>query len=134
MGRKKRDDIRDGGVTVADQTAETPVAEVATGPPTDPQAAPKQRPATSFAAMSDRTTRIEVAVWARQVKVAAKEEYTQYALTIARSWRDGEGSWSRNDFHRAHDVPVLLFLVQQAYHWCLAQRTDVRVVDEPLPF
>lgn len=37
------------------------------------------------------------------------------------------GHWTENSFYRAHDVPVLLYLVQQAYQWCLSQRTDVKL-------
>jgi len=94
----------------------------------------KNRPAASFAAHSDRTTRVEVAVWAKLVKVSEVEEYTQYSLTLSRSWRDKEGQWFGNAAFRIHDLPVLLYLVQQAYNWCVAQRTTVKIGDEPLPF
>lgn len=94
--------------------------------------APPNRPAASFAAQSDVATRIEVAVWARHVK-AGEGEYTQYSLTLSRSWLK-DGHWQGNASFRVHDVPVLLYLVQQAYHWCVAQRTTVKIGDEPLPF
>lgn len=94
----------------------------------------KNRPAASFAAHSDRTTCLEVTVWARQVKVSEAEEYTQYALTVSRSWRDKDGKWTPNASYRIHDVPVLLFLIQQAYHFCVNARTEVKIGNEPLPF
>jgi hypothetical protein len=132
--RRKKPDGPDG--EAATVVAEPPVPEQQNGQPVAEQpAAPKIRPAASFAANSDRTTRIEVAVWARQVKVGEAEEYTQYSLTARRSWRDRDGNWTVNDFYRAHDVPVLQYLIGQAYNWCVAQRTEVRIEsDEPLPF
>ncbi|HYH65701.1 MAG TPA: hypothetical protein VD866_13475 [Urbifossiella sp.] len=133
MSRRKRDDTASGGAAVADPPGEpTPPGEAAE--PAAPQTA-APRPAANFAAMSDRTTRIEVAVWARQVTAAGGEEYTQHSLTVCRSWRDGEGTWAGNGSYRAHDVPVLLSLVTQAYHWCVTQRTTVRDgTDGDLPF
>jgi len=93
----------------------------------------KNRPAASFAAYSDRTTRIEVAVWAKLVTVSEQEEYTQYSLTLSRSWQK-DGQWHGNAAFRIHDLPVLLYLAQQAYNWCVNQRTTVKIGDEPLPF
>ena len=75
-----------------------------------------------------------MAVWARLVKVSEVDEYTQYSLTIQRSWRDKDGKWSVNAFYRAHDIPVLQFLIAQAYSFCVNARTEVRINDEPLPF
>jgi hypothetical protein len=98
-------------------------------PPTEKQ----NRPAASFAAYSDRTTRIEVAVWAKLVKVSEQEEYTQYTLTLSRSWQK-DGAWHGNACFRIHDLPVLLYLAQQAYNWCVSRRTEVKIGDEPLPF
>jgi hypothetical protein len=125
-----------------EQPPEAPAAEqaVATLPEPsangtrEPQAAPvKNRPAASFSAYSDRTTRIEVAVWAKLVKVSEQEEYTQYTLTQSRSWQK-DGAWHGNACFRIHDLPVLLYLAQQAYNWCVSRRTEVRIGDEPLPF
>ena len=134
MPRKKRDESGANGVAVADppDTSAAPAARPEQAGPEEPK---KNRPAASFAAMSDRTTRVEAAVWARQVKLGGAEEYTQYSLTVSRSWRDKDGNWTGNAFYRVHDVPVLLYLVHQAYQWCLAQRTQVRVeADGDVPF
>jgi hypothetical protein len=134
--RRKPDEPEMNGVSSAGTAVEElPVQEQSNGEPTASAAAPKNRPVASFAASSDRTTRLEVNVWARQVKVSDNEEYTQYALTIARSWRDKDGNWSGNSSHRVHDVPVLLYLIQQAYTWCVTQRMQVRFSqDDELPF
>ena len=145
MARKKKPDEAEcngvplNGTAVADLQTDTPAPEPHQGardaPPTGETAKPPpNRPAASFAAHSDRTTRIEVAVWSKLVKVSEQEEYTQYALTLSRAWRDKDGVWQGNASFRIHDVPVLLYLVQQAYHWCVAQRTTVKIGDEPLPF
>jgi hypothetical protein len=125
--RKKPDEPADGGSTAV---AETPVEANGTHPPPAATGTPPpkpNRPAASFAASSDRTTRVEVAVWSKVVKVSDQEEYTQYSLTLSRSWRDKEGNWFGNASFRIHDIPVLLYLVQQAYNWCVAQRTEVHI-------
>ena len=131
--------VHDNGTAVA--VAEMPAAEPhhgsrdappASAPVTKPT--PPNRPAASFAAHSDRTTRLEVAVWSKIVTVSEQEEYTQYALTLSRRWRDKDGHWQGNASFRIHDVPVLLFLVQQAYQFCVNARTEVKIGDEPLPF
>lgn len=145
MARRRKPDepgengIPAEGTMVADPPAETPTPEQHQGARDAPPAGeaskpPPNRPAASFAAGSDRTTRIEVAVWAKKVTVSEQEEYTQYSLTLSRSWRDKDGHWQGNASFRIHDIPVLLYLVQQAYHWCVAQRTTVKIGDEPLPF
>ena len=72
-------------------------------------------------------------MWTKLIKVSDQEEYTQYALTLSRSWMK-DGQWHGNASFRIHDIPVLQYLVQQAYHWCVAQRTTVQIGDEPLPF
>ena len=58
--------------------------------------------------------------------MSEQEEYTQYALTLSRSWLK-DGQWHGNASFRIHDIPVLLYLVQQAYNWCVAQRTEVHI-------
>jgi hypothetical protein len=78
MSRKKKsDDAPENGaatnvVAVADPPVETPAPEPQQaprdGPPGAEPAKPPTRPAASFAAYSDRTTRIEVALWSKQVK------------------------------------------------------------------
>ena len=142
MRRKKSDAHPDDAATALAEPTNghvavlyTPAPEVSTEPSTGGPAAPKNRPAASFAANTDRTTRLEVAVWARVVTVSEQEEYTQYSLTITRSYRDKDGKWNVNGFYRIHDIPVLQFLLNQAYAWCVSRRMDVRVEgDESVPF
>lgn len=65
------------------------------------------------------------------------EEYTAYSLTLSRAWRDAAGHWADSHSYRGHDVPVLLYLVQRAYEWCLARRARVRTPedeDRDVPF
>ena len=142
--RRKRGDPSANGTAVADPDppATEPTPESTSDPPPEsptddpPAAAPKTRPAVSYAANSDRTTRIEVAVWPRTVTVSESEEYTVYSLTLTRSWRDADGTWTDSASYRPHDVAVLLYLVQQAHHWCLSRRTRVRTpeADGDVPF
>jgi hypothetical protein len=130
--KKKSDDPADGPTTAVAETppeANGPHAQPAANgqsPPTGNGVHPN-RPAASFAAQSDRGTRVEVAVWSKRIVITEQEEYTQYTLTLSRSWRDKDGNWFGNASFRIHDIPVLLYLVQQAYNWCLAQRTEVHV-------
>lgn len=141
MARKRKADESEGGVGLADPpptesgAGEQPATAPSPDEPSIPPAASQDRPAASFAAFSDRTTRVEVACWARPVKVSETEEYTRYTLTVSRSWRDTDGRWTPNAAYRAHDVPVLLCLVTQAYQWCVARRTRVSVeTDGEVPF
>ncbi len=138
MAKKKPppDGAGENGTAIADPPGmprpQDGTREAAMGEPTA-KPTPPNRPAASFAANSDQTTRIEVAVWAKVVTVSAQEEYTQYALTLSRSWQK-DGNWHGNASFRIHDIPVLQYLVEQAYHWCVAQRTTVQIGDVPLPF
>jgi hypothetical protein len=92
----------------------------------------KRRPAATFAAMTDRTTRVEIAAWAN-VHQGQNGEYTQYSLTFRRSWRDAQNQWHDGGSYRVHDVPVLLYLLQRAYDFCVAQRAEVKI-DGDCPF
>ena len=143
MARKKKEpDVEptnNGAVPPIAVTEPLPEAPVTQAPPPNGQPPPtgdakKNRPAASFSAYSDRTTKVEVNCWWKLVKVSDQEEYTQYSLTLSRAWRDKEGAWQGNAAFRIHDLPVLLYLLQQAYNWCLSRRTDVKIGDEPLPF
>jgi hypothetical protein len=139
MVRKRNGDVSPeaNGTAVADPP---PTAEQSATPQLQPEAngqdkPEKKRPAASFSAMSDRTTRIELSVWARQVKVSDTEEYTQFWLTFSRSWCETDGVWHANASYRTHDVPVLVFLVQQAYQWCVSQRMLTHIqAGDALPF
>lgn len=140
MGRKRKGDEPEtnghaNGVALA-EPVENPAPEVSNGSPAESAAVPKQRPVVSFSAKSDKTTRLELAVWPRVVKVSDQEEYTVYSMTLTRSWCDGDKKWSQNTFYRVHDIPVLQFLIGQAYAWCVARRLDVRFgdSDEQIPF
>jgi hypothetical protein len=126
MSKRKKEGAELNGAAVTDPPTETPATNPSAERP-GAQPAATNRPAASFAANSDRTTRVEVAVWAKVIKVSEQEEYTQYALTLSRSWRDKDGQWHGNASFRIHDIPVLLYLVQQAYNWCVAQRTEVHI-------
>jgi hypothetical protein len=63
---------------VATATMERPAAPKELAEPA------KKGPVVTFAALSDRTTRLEVAAWGRVIKVNG-EDILQYALTVSRS-------------------------------------------------
>jgi len=134
MSRKRKMDEpgMNGQMTaVLDPPVPEPVATI----PATTAVASNQKPVAGFAAHSDRTTQLEVTVWARKVKASDGEEFTQYSLILNRSWRDKAGKWTESNYYRAHDVPVLLYLIQQAHAWCVAKRTVYRTeLDEELPF
>jgi hypothetical protein len=133
MSRRRRaNEIELNGTAAA--VAEPPPSSEAAPSPAPPVTS-QSKSVAGFAAHSDRTTRLEVAVWARQVKVIEREEITQYSLSFNRAWRDKDGHWTESGFYRAHDVPVLLYLIQQAHAWCIAKRTVYRTeLEEELPF
>ena len=124
MGRRRK---ADNGTAVAE-----PNGVHAEGQP-EPV---KTKPVASFAASTDRTTRVEVAVWARQVKTD-DGEFTQYSFTMKRTWRDQAGSYKESGFYRAHDWAVLTTLLSQAHSFIVWQRTTANVpqgTEDELPF
>jgi hypothetical protein len=133
MGRRKREEAN-GTTAVAEPPAER------NGTATEPADA-KTRPEAKFSARSDRGTRIEVACWAYRQSNGKGEEWVQYGITCSRSWRnDKTGEWHNDSgIYRIHDMPVLLYLLQRAYAYCLGKRTEVKVdgetvTDDTIPF
>jgi hypothetical protein len=126
MRRRKRADAEPH--TNGTAVAEPPVIE--TQPPKPD--APKNRPSASFAANSDKTTRVEVAVWGRTVEKDG-ESWIQFSVTVNRSYRKDGGTWEKCNFFRGHDIPIMQSLVARAYEWVLGQRIDVRI-DDSVPF
>jgi hypothetical protein len=134
MARRQKSEVGENG-TVAGNPPNPATEAPPNGEATGAAAEAKARPAVSFAANSDRTTRLEVAVWAKAMKAADGEEFTQHVLTLQRSWRAQDGTWERSVSYRAHDIPVLLYLIRQAHDWCVSQRTSVRTAaEDDLPF
>jgi hypothetical protein len=93
-----------------------------------------KRPKMSWAVNSDKSTRIEVAAWVNLMKLDNGEEYEQVTLTVTRSYKTIDNGWQRGGSWRTHDVPILLFLLQQAYTWSVSRRMTVRVDGEEVPW
>lgn len=119
MSRKKKTDAEPSDTT-------------ATLPETNTNGTPeKRRPVQSFRCFSDGTTCIEVAIWGREVEHTGGS-FTQYSLTISRTWRDPNGTWhdsgkddngnARLVSFRVHDLPILIHLIQKAHAWQIDQR------------
>lgn len=89
-----------------------------------------RKPLASFRLGSDRTTSIEVSVWANTYTSREGEEYEQLSLTFSRSYKDQNGQWVKGGSWRCHDIPCLNHLIAKAYAFCL----DRRVVDSTIPF
>jgi hypothetical protein len=128
----------DGAATAATEAAtmpEAPPTTTAEAPTTESRSeAPdgqgeKKKPAASWKCNSDRTTLLEVAVWANEVSKDGAS-WTQYAATVRRSYRGQDGRWHDSSSYRQHDIPVLLFLLDKAHAWCLSVRTE----DSTIPF
>lgn len=129
-----------------DATATEPTEPVTTTPPGEPQGVPeavpdtngsatppaqsgngdKRKPVISWRLQSDRTTSIELAVWANTYRSQSGEEFEQLTLTLQRSFKTDAG-WQRQEkpSWRNHDIPCLLFLLQKAHAYALDRRTTV---------
>jgi len=129
-----------GNTTLPTTPTETPAeangTPTNTTPPVETQNGQrKNKPVVSYAASSDRWTRLEVALWPNAMtNKETGELYTQLVITIARNWRDAEGNWHQGGSYRVHDIPVLVYLVNQAYSWALSSRTEVKTAEDGIPF
>jgi hypothetical protein len=98
--------------------------------PSDPNGQ-KRKPEVSYRCFTDRTTRLEVAVWANEMTGQDGSTYKQHAITFSRNYKDGSGTWVNDSrSYRAHDLPVLLYLLDRAYKYTLDSRTE----DSAVPF
>lgn len=84
---------------------------------------PKKGPAKSYWLMVDRTTKIEVAIWPRELQ-GDRGMYTVYSLTLKRSFKDAKGNWQNpeDQFYRLHELPTLQYLIAKAYDWVIEQK------------
>ncbi len=117
--------------------AKKPPADAPATPPETPTSPSegngngKKKPEVSYKCYSDRSTKLEVAVFAFEKEGEGGEMYKQYSLVFSRSYKDANGTWHNNSpGHRVHDMPVLLFLLEKAYKYCLDARTE----DTSVPF
>jgi hypothetical protein len=133
MPRKKKETAVSEEVPVAlpvEQNGDT----VTTNPPDQATDQPAhasngnggRRPVISWRVMSDRTTSIELACWSNTYRAQSGEEYEQLTFTVNRSYKTDEG-WQRQEkpSWRAHDIPVLMFLLSKAHSYALDNRTTV---------
>src|SRR4051812_5611752 len=104
----------------AEAPAETPV-NGHVEPTPDQGQQEKRRPVQTFKCASGKDTWIEVAVWTNEVTYQDGGKGTQLSTTFSRSYKHNE-EWRTNYSYRQHDLPVLLYLMQQAYAWILDQR------------
>jgi hypothetical protein len=82
-------------------------------------------PDVSWRLSSDRTTSIEVSAWVNEyTNQQTGEVYEQVTFTVQRSFRDQNNQWARGGSWRAHDIPILLFLLSKGHAWALERRTS----------
>jgi hypothetical protein len=114
-------------------------ATAAPQPPAQPAQQPNgsgepRRPAISWSLNSDRTTRIELAVWLNNFTGGQGEQYEQASITLTRSYRDDDNHWQRGGSYRTHDLPVLTFLIAKAHAWAMERRTAAKMDGQEVPF
>jgi hypothetical protein len=111
-------------------------APAESSPPPEPAAGngsgngEKKRPVASFRCTSDRSTSLEVSVWGNLIRNPDGTTWTQFSISLHRSYKHNDGCWYSSTSWKGHDVPVLLFLLGKAHDWVLQQRTH----DAPVPF
>jgi hypothetical protein len=89
----------------------------------------RRRPDVSYKVFSDRTTVLEIAVWETAVEYDGRQG-VQHSILLSRSYKNAEGQWVSNHAYRAHDLPLVRFLLDKAHCWCAERRTE----DSSAPF
>lgn len=140
--RKKETDMSDQNVAEpvmaipVETPVEGPIIEAIETPVTTARFTPPvngtngRKPEVTYRCSVDKGTSIECSVWANQMQNGSGETWTQYSITIKRSYKDQTGTWVNGGSYRAHDLPVLQFLLTKAHAYCLNMRTD----DSSIPF
>src|SRR4051812_48597429 len=97
MARKKTAGAEEAPPEEPKQDAgQTPTPVPSDSPPTgNGQNGEKRKPAVSYRLMSDRTTSIEAAVWSNEMQNGDGEKWTQYSVTLSRSYKDQNGQWCK---------------------------------------
>src|SRR4051794_35041802 len=113
MGKKKAEVAADSPPPVT-SPGEAPPAP-AEQPPSNGE---KRRPLTSWRLMSDRTTSYELTVWSNLITPKEGEPFEQLSFQLTRSFKTDDG-WQKGGGMRAHDLPVVTFLLQKAHSFAL---------------
>ena len=130
MARKKTADATDAPQPGSTQEApqEMPPVEPTTSR-TDASAeeasqdGEKKRPAYKIGPIAcDKNTSVECAVWANEITLADQRNFTVYNVTMHGSWRDSDGTWKQLKSFRGSHLHVLIYCLQRASDWILAQR------------
>lgn len=85
----------------------------------------KKGPAKSFSLMVDRTTKVEAAIWPKELpRDGGEGTFIVYSVTFRRSYRDAKGAWHNpeDQFYRPHELPTLRYLNEKAYDWIMEQK------------
>ncbi len=93
-----------------------------------PNDAPR-KPDQAFAIWSDRTTRLQVAIWENEVRYDDKVSL-QHSVVLTRSFKNAEGNWTDSGSYRTHDLPLVRVLLELAHAWCAKRRVE----DSSIPF
>ncbi len=70
----------------------------------------------------DKNTSVECAVWANEVTLSDQRTFTVHNVTLHGSWRDADGTWKPLKSFRGSHLHVLVYCLQRASDWILAQR------------
>ncbi len=135
MPRKKTADATDALPPEPTQEARTqaspqepPPTETTTShseAPTEesPQNGEKKRPVFKIGPIPcDKNTSVECAVWANEITLSDQRTFTVYNVTLHGSWRDSDGTWKPLKSFRGSHLHVLIYCLQRASDWILAQR------------
>lgn len=90
-----------------------------------PEKSNGRKPVASWKFPVDKGTNLQTALWPNVITLASGEEIEVLSMTISRSYKDKNGEWvnSRTSFSfRVHELPVLMFAIQQAYSHAMNQR------------
>lgn len=64
-----------------------------------------------------RAGNVRASIWARKKKSNSGSDYTEYAVTFSKSYRDADGEWKNSDSYFPSDLALLGLVTVQAQNW-----------------
>lgn len=71
---------------------------------------------------TDKDNAVTVAVWANEVQTRDGRTFTVHNVTVEARWRDAAGEWKSGKTFRGSQCYALIYCLQRASDWILAQR------------
>jgi len=98
-----------------------------TRPPSEPAAGngngEKKQPVFKVGPIpTDKNNAVSAAVWENEVNTGDCRTFTVHNVTVEARWRDVSGEWKSSKSFRGSQLYALIYCLQRASDWILAQR------------